>query len=163
MALGAAVGLLGAAALDAVLEGEMFQGQGVVIVPMVIVFMMIVGLLAASAPPGAASASSRPRRCARSSASLLRLFVAQEVAAASRLGDVLGAAEKRDRVEAGLTTPRTSAFTADRAADRQNGDHRTNIGNRSGQPAGDFPAGVALELCGTWPYQYTKQISGRLG
>ena len=47
---GAAVGLLGAVGLEQVLEGEMFQGQGAVIVPIVVLVMTAVGLLAALGP-----------------------------------------------------------------------------------------------------------------
>ena len=47
---GAAIGLLGAAALEQLLEGEMFQGQGAVLVPVVILVMTGVGLLAALGP-----------------------------------------------------------------------------------------------------------------
>ena len=47
---GAAAGLLGALALDRVLEGEMFQGQGAVILPTVALVMILVGLVAALGP-----------------------------------------------------------------------------------------------------------------
>ena len=47
---GATVGLLGALALDQVIEGEMFEGQGVVILPIVILTMTIVGVLSALGP-----------------------------------------------------------------------------------------------------------------
>ncbi len=47
---GAAVGLLGAVGLEQVLEGEMFQGQGAVILPIVVLVMTTVGLLAAVGP-----------------------------------------------------------------------------------------------------------------
>ena len=47
---GAAVGMAGAVGLEQVLEGEMFQGQGAVILPIVAVFMMLTGLLAAIGP-----------------------------------------------------------------------------------------------------------------
>ncbi len=50
LGVGAAVGLLGAIALEQVLEGEMLQGQGAVLVPIVIVFMITVGVLAAIGP-----------------------------------------------------------------------------------------------------------------
>ena len=50
LAIGAAVGMLGAVALEQVLEGEMFQGQGAVILPIVVVVMTLVGLLAAIGP-----------------------------------------------------------------------------------------------------------------
>jgi predicted permease len=47
---GVAVGLLGAFALEAALEGEMFQGQGAVLVPLVILVMAIVGTIAVAGP-----------------------------------------------------------------------------------------------------------------
>ncbi len=47
---GVAVGLLGAVGLEQVLQGEMFQGQGAVIVPIVVLVMTTVGLLAAVGP-----------------------------------------------------------------------------------------------------------------
>jgi predicted permease len=47
---GALVGIGGAIALETILEGEMFQGQGAVILPIVAVFMTAVGLLAALGP-----------------------------------------------------------------------------------------------------------------
>jgi putative ABC transport system permease protein len=50
LAMGAAVGLIGAAALETVIEGAMFQGQGLVILPIVIAFMLAVGLLATIGP-----------------------------------------------------------------------------------------------------------------
>ena len=50
LGVGAAVGLAGAFGLEQVLEGEMFLGQGVIILPIVIVFMLTVGLLAAIGP-----------------------------------------------------------------------------------------------------------------
>jgi putative ABC transport system permease protein len=50
LALGAALGLAGAVALEQVLEGEMFQGHGAVILPIVVVLMTAVGLLAALGP-----------------------------------------------------------------------------------------------------------------
>jgi putative ABC transport system permease protein len=50
LGLGTAVGLAGAFAVDSIIEGAMFQGQGVVIVPSVILFMITVGLLAAIGP-----------------------------------------------------------------------------------------------------------------
>jgi hypothetical protein len=40
----------GAAALESIIEGAMFRGQGAVIVPGVILFMTAVGLLAAIGP-----------------------------------------------------------------------------------------------------------------
>lgn len=50
LAAGAAIGLAGAFALEQVLEGEMFQGQGAVLLPIVAVFMTTVGLLSALGP-----------------------------------------------------------------------------------------------------------------
>jgi ABC-type antimicrobial peptide transport system permease subunit len=50
LAAGAAVGLAGAIALEQVLEGEMFQGHGAVILPLVALFMTVTGLLAAIGP-----------------------------------------------------------------------------------------------------------------
>ena len=47
---GAAVGLLGALALDQIIEGEMFQGQGAVLLPTVTFVMAMVGALAALGP-----------------------------------------------------------------------------------------------------------------
>lgn len=47
---GVAVGLLGAFALETALEGEMFQGQGAVLVPLVILVMTIVGTIAVAGP-----------------------------------------------------------------------------------------------------------------
>jgi predicted permease len=47
---GAAAGLLGAIALDQVIEEEMFKGQGAVLLPIVLVTMVIVGVLAAVGP-----------------------------------------------------------------------------------------------------------------
>ncbi|HUQ86832.1 MAG TPA: ABC transporter permease [Vicinamibacterales bacterium] len=47
---GVVIGLLGAVALEGVLEGEMFQGQGAVLVPMVILVMAIVGTIAVAGP-----------------------------------------------------------------------------------------------------------------
>jgi predicted permease len=48
--IGALAGMLGAVGLEQVLEGEMFQGHGAVILPIVAVFMTTVGLLAALGP-----------------------------------------------------------------------------------------------------------------
>ena len=50
LAAGAVIGMLAAVGLEQVLEGEMFQGQGAVILPIVAVFMTVVGLLAALGP-----------------------------------------------------------------------------------------------------------------
>ena len=50
LACGAALGMLGAVALEQMLEGETFQGHGAVILPAVAVFMTTVGLLAAYGP-----------------------------------------------------------------------------------------------------------------
>jgi hypothetical protein len=50
LGLGALAGFAGAVALESIVEGAMFQGQGVVMVPSVILFMTVVGLLAAIGP-----------------------------------------------------------------------------------------------------------------
>jgi ABC-type antimicrobial peptide transport system permease subunit len=50
LAMGAAAGMIGAIALEQLLEGEMFQGHGAVILPLVAVLMTVVGLLAAVGP-----------------------------------------------------------------------------------------------------------------
>ena len=50
LSAGALAGMLGAVALEQILEGEMFQGHGAVILPMVAVIMTTVGLLAALGP-----------------------------------------------------------------------------------------------------------------
>ena len=50
LATGAVTGMLAAVGLEQVLEGEMFQGQGAVILPIVAVLMTAVGLLAALGP-----------------------------------------------------------------------------------------------------------------
>jgi hypothetical protein len=50
LVIGAAAGMIGAVGLEQLLEGEMFQGQGAVILPIVAVFMTVVGLLAALGP-----------------------------------------------------------------------------------------------------------------
>ena len=47
---GIAIGLLGALALEGALQGEMFQGQGAVLVPLVILVMTIVGTIAVAGP-----------------------------------------------------------------------------------------------------------------
>jgi putative ABC transport system permease protein len=47
---GAAVGLIGAVGLEQVLEGEMFQGYGAVLLPLVAAVMTTVGVLAAIGP-----------------------------------------------------------------------------------------------------------------
>ena len=47
---GVAVGLVGAFALETVLEGEMFQGQGIVLIPLVMLVMAIVGTIAVAGP-----------------------------------------------------------------------------------------------------------------
>ena len=47
---GAAAGLLGAVALDQLMEGAMFQGQGAVLLPVVVVVMMLVGVIATFGP-----------------------------------------------------------------------------------------------------------------
>lgn len=50
LGIGAALGLAGAVALEGVLEGEMFQGRGAVILPLVAVVMTGVGLIATIEP-----------------------------------------------------------------------------------------------------------------
>ena len=50
LAIGAALGMAGAVGLEQLLEGEMFQGHGAVILPIVAVLMTTVGLLAALGP-----------------------------------------------------------------------------------------------------------------
>jgi putative ABC transport system permease protein len=50
LAAGAAVGMAGALALDLILEGELFQGQGTMIVPIVAALMTTVGGLATIGP-----------------------------------------------------------------------------------------------------------------
>lgn len=44
------IGLLGAIALEQVIEGDMLQGQGAVVLPIVVLTMTIVGVLAAIGP-----------------------------------------------------------------------------------------------------------------
>jgi hypothetical protein len=50
LSIGAALGVATAAAMESVTEGEMLEGTGVVVLPLVAVFMMLVGLLAALGP-----------------------------------------------------------------------------------------------------------------
>jgi predicted permease len=50
LAIGAALGVTSAAAMEVVTEGETLEGTGAVVVPLVAAFMMIVGLLAALGP-----------------------------------------------------------------------------------------------------------------
>ena len=50
LAIGAMVGMLGAVGLEQILEGEMFQGRGAVLLPVVALVMTTVGLLAAVGP-----------------------------------------------------------------------------------------------------------------
>ena len=50
LAIGAVLGVAGAVALEEILEGEMFQGNGLVILPIVAVLMTAVGVLAAAGP-----------------------------------------------------------------------------------------------------------------
>ena len=50
LAAGAAVGMIGAFALEQALEGEMFQGRGAIILPAVALVMTTVGVLAAIGP-----------------------------------------------------------------------------------------------------------------
>ena len=47
---GAVIGMLGAMGLEQLLEGEMFQGHGAVILPLTALFMTVAGLLAAIGP-----------------------------------------------------------------------------------------------------------------
>lgn len=50
LGIGALLGMLGAIGIEQLLEGEMFQGHGAVILPLVAALMTIVGLLAAYGP-----------------------------------------------------------------------------------------------------------------
>lgn len=50
LAIGAAIGMAGAIGLEHLLAGEMFQGRGAVVLPLVAIFMTAVGLLAAVGP-----------------------------------------------------------------------------------------------------------------
>jgi predicted permease len=50
LGIGAAVGMIGAFALEEMLEGEMFQGRGAIILPAVAIVMTTVGVLAAIGP-----------------------------------------------------------------------------------------------------------------
>ena len=50
LAIGSLAGILGAVALEPLVQGEMFQGRGAVILPLVALVMMVVGLLAAVGP-----------------------------------------------------------------------------------------------------------------
>lgn len=50
LGVGAALGIVGAIGMEQLLEGEMLQGHGVVILPVVALIMTIVGLVAAYAP-----------------------------------------------------------------------------------------------------------------
>jgi ABC-type antimicrobial peptide transport system permease subunit len=50
IAIGVVVGLAGAFALEGILQGEMFQGHGAVLVPLVILVMSIVGTIAIAGP-----------------------------------------------------------------------------------------------------------------
>jgi putative ABC transport system permease protein len=50
LAIGAAIGMLVAVGFEQVLEGEMFQGQGAIILPVVVAIMMLTGLAAAVGP-----------------------------------------------------------------------------------------------------------------
>jgi predicted permease len=50
LAVGVALGMLGAIAIEGGLEGEMFQGHGATILPLVALFITVVGLLAALGP-----------------------------------------------------------------------------------------------------------------
>jgi putative ABC transport system permease protein len=50
LGVGAALGILGAIGLEGVLEGEAFQGNGAIVLPLIVVFTTGVGLLAALGP-----------------------------------------------------------------------------------------------------------------
>jgi putative ABC transport system permease protein len=50
LTIGALCGMLGAVTLEQFLEGEMFQGQGAIMLPIVAIFMTTVGLAAAFVP-----------------------------------------------------------------------------------------------------------------
>jgi hypothetical protein len=50
LGIGAAVGMLGAVGLEQILEGELFQGRGAVLLPLVALVMVAVGLAAAVGP-----------------------------------------------------------------------------------------------------------------
>jgi hypothetical protein len=50
LAIGATLGILGAIALEQVLQGESFQGHGAVILPLVVLIMVVTGLVAAYGP-----------------------------------------------------------------------------------------------------------------
>jgi hypothetical protein len=50
IAAGVAVGLAGAVALEGALQGEMFQGQGAALLPLVVLVMAIVGTIAVAGP-----------------------------------------------------------------------------------------------------------------
>jgi putative ABC transport system permease protein len=50
LAIGAVLGIIGAIGLEALLEGEMFQGKGAIVLPLVAVCTTVVGLLAAWGP-----------------------------------------------------------------------------------------------------------------
>ena len=50
LAVGATLGMLGAIGLESLLEGEAFQGKGVIVLPAIALFTTLVGLLAAWGP-----------------------------------------------------------------------------------------------------------------
>ena len=50
LGIGAAIGVVAAFALEQILEGEMFLGQGVIILPITIAVITLVGVLAAVGP-----------------------------------------------------------------------------------------------------------------
>ena len=50
LAVGATLGMLGAIGLESLLEGEAFQGKGVIVLPAIALFTTVVGLLAAWGP-----------------------------------------------------------------------------------------------------------------
>ena len=50
LAAGALIGFIGSVGIEQILEGEMYQGRGAVILPAVVIVMMITGVLAAIGP-----------------------------------------------------------------------------------------------------------------
>jgi ABC-type antimicrobial peptide transport system permease subunit len=50
LGIGAALGVATATAIEVLSEGELLEGSGAVVLPLVTVFMMLVGLLAALGP-----------------------------------------------------------------------------------------------------------------
>ena len=74
------------------------------------------------------------------------LFVWKEVATPNNLSEVFGSANEWDGVQGAMNRAANHAFTADRTRERRHGDDGSDPGKRPGEPAGYFPAGVALEL-----------------